>query len=350
MIRLALAPLFGLTVPVLAQSPVPPDLRDFGQICFCTSRVATPHMVIAYDSNGPLLYLTRNGATREQLADAGVLVAESQIRVLKDWGLLRENKKVLITAFPVLEPGAMGALRARLRPVAKRLLPALLPHTAAIKRELISRGQQEAAYALLFSYVLDGLVWDELRSTGKLPKLDITVEHPYWAGTFWAVYPKQDAMPGTNTRSEGRASLKMMWNPKVLQQVNEFYAEPQTGKWIGTLAAGAPASQLFAGSQAKPVLVREDRGDPIYTHAAAIAGRIAEAVIATDLAQELPAANESQRLLIGTHELIWIILADLAAAEEIQPPAVLNAGAKSSSDLAPLMVAVVSLRDTPSTP
>ena len=335
---------------VAQPADVPPDLNRFGLICFCSSRVATPHMVIGYDSNGRLLYLARNGATREQLSAAGVPPSESQVRLLKDWGLLREKNKVLTTAFPVLEPDSMATLRERLRPVANRLVPRLGPHVASIKRELARRGQGEAAYALLFSYVLDGLVWDQLRSSGKLPKTDITIERPYWAGTFWAVYPKQDAMPGTNTRSHGRVALKMMWNPRVLEPINDFYGAAQTGRWIEAVAAGAGAPQLFAGAKARPVLVREETSDPLFAHGSAIARPIAQAMLATDLSAELPAADESQRLLIGTHELIWLVLADLAAAHRISPPSVLTVGAKSSSDLAPLVIAVVSAGDKPSTP
>src|SRR3954447_23386954 len=89
--------------PVQAQS-VPADLNQFGLICFCNSRVATPHFIIPLDDNGRVLFLARNGATREQLAQAGAPISASQIQLLKDWELLAEKDKVLKTAFPVLEP------------------------------------------------------------------------------------------------------------------------------------------------------------------------------------------------------------------------------------------------------
>src|SRR5690349_11206534 len=95
----------------MPQVATPRDVKDFGLICFCNSRVATPHYPIGLDNNGALLFATRHGATRAQLANAGIAYRESQIVMLKDWGLLSENDKVLTTAFPVLEPETMGRLR-----------------------------------------------------------------------------------------------------------------------------------------------------------------------------------------------------------------------------------------------
>ena len=142
----------------------------------------------------------------------------------------------------------------------------------------------------------------------------------------------------------------MMWNPQVLQPINDFYGAKQTGAWIGALDSGRAIPPLFDDSKAKPVLVREDASDPLFVHGQALARPIAQAILATDLSRELHAADESQQLLIGTHELIWMVLAKLAAEQKIAPPLVLSVGAKSSSDLAPLVIGVLSRPVEPSIP
>lgn len=337
----ALFAALGITIAIDAQgTTVPADLNAFGLVCFCNSRVATPQYPISLDNNGRLLFAARRGTTREQLLAAGVPHNESQLRMLKDWGLLRERDKVLTTAFAILEPAAMAALRNRLRPIAAEALPKLAQHTAALKRELASRRQSEALYTLLFSYVLDGLVWERLSGSGKLPNQDITAEKPYWAGTFWAVFPKQDQMPGTNGRSSGRGELRMLWTPAVVDRINAFYGSKEAGDWIDAVNRGEANPKLFPGG-ARPVFVREEAGDPLFGPGAAMADVIAPAILAADLSAELPQADESQRLLIGTHELIWLLLEGLAAEQRIATPAVLSTGARATDDLAPLVIGVL---------
>lgn len=337
------AVMLSVQSPAAAQGArAPSDLNEFGLICFCNSRVATPHMPISFDNNGEVLFLARDGTTREALHAAGAVVSESQIQMLKDWGLLTERDKRLVTAFPVLEPSRMAALRQSLAPLQRAILGPVLPHVRAIKGELARRGQQEATYATMFAYVLDGLVWEVLEGTGKMPSTDITVERPYWAGTFWAVYPKQDFMPGTNTRSSGRAALKMMWNPAVLERVNALYASAPAKEWLEQANEGRPAAgALFADRKAAPVVIREDLRDPIHLHGSRIAEIVAGAIAPADLSRALPAADESRRLLIGTHELIWAVLADVVTAEKVAIPKVLTSGASRDEDLGPLVIGVI---------
>jgi len=334
--------LLGVASPALAQGTVPHDVKEFGLICFCNSRVATPHLPIGLDNNGKILFAARNGVTPGQLASAGIPATDSQLRLLTDWSLLTKTGAAYQTSFPILDPASMAALRERLASTEKRILPALDADSAAIKRELTKRGYARSAYALLFSYVLDGLVWQKLEAAGKLPKTEISVERPYWSGTFWAVYPKQDAMPGTNSRAKGRYSLRMLWNPAVVDEINAFYGAKSTGEWMDAFAAGSVEPPLYGPGGPSPLIIREDRNDPIFVHGSRIADTIAAAMLVTNVAAQLPQADESQRLLIGTHEFIWMVLADLAAKHRISQPEVLVRGAKSSADLAPLVVAIVS--------
>jgi hypothetical protein len=201
--------------------------------------------------------------------------------------------------------------------MATRLESEIAPDLVAVQAELKSRGQQASAEAVLFSYILDGLTWRALDGARALPSLQMDAEHPYWNGTFWAVYPKQDNMPGTNSRTIGRYELRMMWTPEVLP-------------WFDRL------KQIPTGV----TTVDEGRDDPIYRHGRHAAQLIASAVLAAKLDDVIPSAGRKQRVLIATHELMWMLLDRENRRLGISPAPVLKTGAKSLQDVAPLIVIV----------
>lgn len=334
-----------LAIPALAASAAqaqdaPADLNQFGLICFCNSRISTPHRLVAMDNNGQLLFAARNGVTREQLQASGIAFTESQLVMLKDWGLLTEKAKRLTTNFPVLEPSRMDALRAKLNPIAEQLVPKVQPDVLAIKAELKRRHQEQWLYAALFSYVLDGKLWNSLESTGNLPNTDISIEHPFWSGTFWAVYPKQDDMPGTNSRRVGDAAADFLWSPATVSESNKLQSSDAVMSWLKALSDHSPAAALpFSGTA--PLVIREYANDPIFTAGVHMANQIGPVLGSADFSAELPQADASQRLLIATHEFIWILLADLVRTHRIGIPPVLSKGPSQPSDLAPVILAYV---------
>src|SRR5262245_12222541 len=107
-------------------------LADWDLICFCNSRVSTPHFVVKMEANGAILYAARNGMTRDQLARSGVPATNTAIQLLLDWGLLAQQGDTLKTAFPVLDADRMTAFRRDLRAAATAMLPRLRPSVDSI--------------------------------------------------------------------------------------------------------------------------------------------------------------------------------------------------------------------------
>jgi hypothetical protein len=312
----------ALVVPALpAKAADPRDLKNFGLICFCTSKVSTPHALVNAGNNGRVLMLARGGVTARQLARQGAPASPAQLRKLQDWGLLTRKGQRYTTAFPILGSAEMAALRSRLRPLADRVAHQIGPDLRAVRAELRARHQSASEEAVLFAYILDGLTWRQLESAGGLPSQEIDAAHPYWNGTFWAVYPRQISMPGTNSASFGNVEVRMMWTDPVLP-------------WFQRLTGPPPGA----------VTVDERHNDPIYLHGQKVADRIATAVTAAKLADVIPSAGPRQRVLIATHELIWMVLDRANRDLGIVPPTVLKQGAQSLTDIAPLVVSVRSDR------
>ena len=306
----------------------PPNLKDYGLICFCTARTATPHRLVKADNNGRILLLARNGVTKPQIVAAGEPVSDSQLQALQDWGLLAQKDDRFTTSFPILGSTQMAALRARLEPISTDLSRKIAPDIKAVQTELHARGQSKSMEAVLFGYILDGLTWRALEEAKALPAQDLDVEHPYWNGAFWAVFPKQETMPGTNSQTEGKTEIRMMWTQPVLP-------------WFERLARGGGASALPGA-----VVVRETSADTIYVRGRAASAHIASAVMAANLDDVIPSADAKQRVLIATHELIWMLLDRANRDLGLKAPAVLKDGATTLQDVTPLVV-VIERADTP---
>lgn len=338
----------------LAQTP-PKDLAQWQLICFCSS--GNPDAVVRYDNNGQILFLARGGVTREQLKQAGVPFTESQLQLMKDWRLLAEHQGQLKTLMPVLGPEQMTRLRSFLQAPATGLGRSLRPSFEEYLAILKGRGYSHSAYAIVFSYVLDGLVWDEFDRRHLLPSMTVTVDKPLWAGALWAVYPKQN-VPGTNSRSKGISQIDIMWHETVLNLLDPLnhpkVVDPvleELGK-SGVVTSPAPRDQLIAlgvlDSEGKPLVpvIHEAPSDPVYISSLAISSKVSEGMLramqSPELHVALDVADEPVALVIAYHESMWQLLAYLESEDLVAPPPILSASSADPKQVRRLVFFVVS--------
>jgi len=342
-------------IPQQESAQAPHDLSKWDLICYCTTSVNTPHFAVRADTNGQILYYAQSGATKAQIQQAtGTPVLSSQLDLLLDWRLLRRDGDVYTTNISVLGPDKIGRLREHMGSLANEIAPEIRPEVQKIASELKRRHLSNRLYAVLFSYVLDGLTWDRLQSSKAIPKMQITADHPFWDGTFWALYPRRKAVPGTNSTGPEGITLRMTWTDPVLKPLNALRAAPELTPVLQRAAMGDcwhlsvedEAHQKwnldFAdGSCAFPV-IREDASDPIYLAGARIADRIANAVLEHDLQKLIGGGTTAQQAhLIETHELIWELLETLVRQNLVQQPPILRTGAATPATLLPLLVVTV---------
>ena len=88
------------------------------------------------------------------------------------------------------------------------------------------------------------------------------------------------------------------------------------------------------------VVIRENASDPIAVRGRAVAASIASAVTSAKLDDVIPAADSKQRVLIATHELIWMLLDRANRDLPVVPPPALKAGARTIEEVAPLVVVI----------
>lgn len=326
-------------------------LADWDLICFCNSRVSTPHFVVRMDSNGAILYAARISITREQLTRAGVPATSTAIQLLRDWGLLTQRGDTLRTAFPVLGGDRITQLRTDLRAAASAMLPRLRPSVDSITAALVARGTPQAAYAVVFSYVLDHLVWERFGDAAAVPS-QIDVEHPFWNGAFWAVNPKRVNAPGTNSYPIDSTSVLVTWTDSTLDLLRPLQA-PATVTALARAARAPNAADipeslrpyaLFNRDGAPGFAVVRTSEDHALMHASqSLATQVADGVRAwlrgVSMGSRLDTADPRLALLVTYHEFMWELLDALEASGAVTKPPILRSAPRAEL-VAPLITVI----------
>jgi hypothetical protein len=306
----------GLARPAFAAPGPPDDLGQWGLHCFCIAARHTPQRVIRIDGNGRVLNQAVGGTTLGALKASGLAVTDSQVLLLKTYGLIDQTGDRITTAFPVIGPEAMLPLRARLSQLAAATAPALAGDARSIGQQLKADGFADHAYAVVFGYALDGLLWDELRRRGALPDTALDLDHPIWRGAFWAIYPERADVPGTNESQVGDRALVSVWTDRTVEPLAAL-----TDAHAGPAKSDAWLSRL-------PV-IHAAAGDPIHAAAGRLAARAALASV--------PHASQQEAVLILAHEFIWDLTEDLVRDGAIATPPALSRPAATPKQLEALL-------------
>lgn len=339
---LPLSALF-LLLPAPAQEP-PKDLRDWQLTCYCSG--GNPDDIVRKDNNGKILFLALRGITREGLKARGIAFTESQIELLRDWRLLAEQGDQFTTRMPVVGPEEMTRLRALLHMQAVELGRSLQPDFNTFVAAVAQRGYADNAYSIAFSYLLDGMVWDEFDQRHLLPSMETTAEKPFWGGTLWAIYPRRDA-PGTNSKSHGGWSLSVTWTQSVqplLKPLNSLSLVESLLNDLemrGSVSDPSARNELVAlgilsadGEPAVPI-IHEVPSDSIYAASLAISHKVGDGMLRVMQSPAIPTlirSNDSGvSLVIAYHEFMWELLAYLERTGVVRSPAILSA--KTHADL-----------------
>jgi hypothetical protein len=307
---------------------VNPRFKDYDFIQFITSSDLAPSNILHLDNNGDIVLAARQGTTRAELRTHDIPFTESQIALLKTYRLLDETQDTLRTTFPILGPEATRKLRDEVQAVAPTLARRIAPQVRQLRDVLRETGRTKNAYSILFSYVLDGLVWDALERRQVLPPRKITAEQPLWSGQVWAVYPPRSFSPGTNSMSDHGVALKVTWTEGAIPRMVPFVADiPTLGRLLDDFenhgaARDARVRQVFgpfdlfdaAGHFTVPV-IDERASNALYRSARAIAADVAaQAPGLLDLSRlvsDFGFRDREQALVVAYHELMWDLMDQL---------------------------------------
>jgi hypothetical protein len=167
---------------------------------------------------------------------------------------------------------------------------------------------------MVFGYALDGVFWRALKERSALPDTVLDIEHPYWRGAFWAIYPERAGAPGRNEVLIGDRLLVGVWTDHTVDGVNAMLNSVQTAGALGDL-------------QQIPQIV--DRpGDPVHEAAGRIAATLTIALLDSDegkaMLAQFPPDLRDQAILAVAHELIWSVMDRLVRDGSVSPAPVLR--------------------------
>ncbi len=310
------------------QTAASPRFKEYEFNQYITSTALAPSNILRLDSNGDIALAARTETTRARLKTLGIPFSESQIALLKTFRLLEEKEDTLRTSFPILGPKETQQLRQQVAAIAPALARRLEPQVRELQNELSRTGRERNAYSIIFSYVLDGLVWDEFAKRQMVHRREITVESPLWSGEVWALYPPRVFSAGTNSMCDQGVCLKVTWTKDAIPQMLPFVADiPRLERMLddyrkGGIVKDERTRQVFgpfdlfdeSGRLTIPV-IDEKMSNDLYRSASAIAVGVATQVAVLlnlgGLAHEFEFSDNEQALVIAYHELMWDVMDQL---------------------------------------
>lgn len=317
---------------------------EFAKTAFCAYGQFHPSEYII-DNNWDILCAFRQSGEISRLDTLGISHNESQLMLLQAGGLLERTHGKAHTLMPILDEEQTHQLRQRSAQFADSIYLSIKPSIKRFAELLSDAGYSAQTYSLVFSFLLDGAVWDK----GKLPMPTEMERAADWSGVYWALYTKRaEATTGTN----GYGPLQMNWtadmkcrpdNDIMLAVGKELYSHPDALTLSNDLAVRASAYGICDadGKLTVPVLY-VDQDNEINRLTDTLSSQISDAIKtqSSEIRSLFSLADDKEAAVIYYHEIMWDILALLERDGVISKPAILTGDDTDISHLGQVMFIV----------
>jgi hypothetical protein len=196
---------------MLAQATDYNNLDNWEDICYCSFENAYhPGSIVSADNNWQLLLSMKNGLTRKQLDSLKMPYTRSQLLLLESQRLLNKTNGIYKTTIPILDSEQTDHLRKQSRFVAGEIYPEIEKECRNLVAHLSEQNRSRNAYSILFSYVLDGLIWKRFEKEAIVKEQD---GRGIWSGNYWFLTPKRLVdCGGTNSLTNEEFVFKWNWS------------------------------------------------------------------------------------------------------------------------------------------
>lgn len=319
------------TVPLAAQEGFIP-LEKWDHTAYCTYTDLHPMQAVRADNNWQVLWELRDGGTSRELAERGIHCTRSQLLLLETLHLLvRTDEGTLQTAVPMLDSLATSRLRHAAAATAAAMYGGLKPELRAFADELAREGFGENTFSILFSYVLDGTIWDEFERR-EIVRYDEDAAAG-WSGCLWFSYPRSNAFrPGTNTLSwDGRYTLHVNWSDSDPAFAGRIYKADARRLFRQLVAHEKPDEAAAAAGRELGLLEGTRMTVPVIRRTGPLARRVKK--LTRTLCEQFLRHTDPQQLtewtgcddtadatLIYYHEVMWQLSDRLLAGGIVRLP------------------------------
>ncbi len=311
--------------------------KDFATIAFVNYNKYHPSEFIK-DNNWQILCAFTVPSKVSKLDSLGIKYTKSQLQLLEMGGLLECDGDSVRTLMPIFNREQTNLLRQESVDFVDSIYPSVKPKFAKLAKLLKKQGYAAQAYSLMFSWLLDGIVWNDI----YLPAPSQMTKHLTWDGVYWAHFSKNtSANLGTNMYGP----LAMNWSDDLgywpsdgmmLGVAREIMAHPDSFYVPEKLIAKASKWGICDtnGKITVPVL-RMSESNPINNVANEIAKALTDKVKATapELSRQLHLKSADEAAVIFYHEVMWDMLAKLVSDKIVEMPAILKGEETGSEHL-----------------
>jgi len=184
---------------------------NWEDICYCTMNNSYhPSSIVSADNNLQLLLSLKNGLTRKQLDSLKIPYIRSQLLLLESYHLMSKTDGIYKTTIPILDSEQTTQLRKQSLFTANEIYPEIEKECRDFVEYLANQNRLNNAYSILFSYVLDGLIWKQFEKEGIVEEWDTT---GIWSGNYWFLTPKRIFdCGGTNSMTKENFAFKWNWS------------------------------------------------------------------------------------------------------------------------------------------
>jgi hypothetical protein len=189
--------------------------------------IFSPEKIVSSDNNWEILLSCVGGKTREELQKNGINFTESQLMLLKAMGFLEFGKdpepKKLITILPILGLSEKQALIQKMKGLVFEIEPELRDDIKKLKEVLAEKGYKDHLFSILFSVVVDGIVWFPFRAQGFVKEFALDQQRPLFDGIYWAYYPKREFRCGTNIALGNDVFMILNWSDGPNEKIQKVF-------------------------------------------------------------------------------------------------------------------------------
>ena len=322
---------------IMAQKSIKP-FKECDSYAYVSYRGYHPFQFIYADNNWEVMQALKEPRTIASLRADGIKVTQSQVMLLNIEGLVAnmDNNKFK-TVMPIFDSLKTETLRNYSRTVATDLYKDLKPTFKDLASYLLKNKWKDNIYSVVFSYLLDGKVWQKFTSYEGLSK------SATWSGMCWTLYTPRPFFCGTNsfgaysmtwTKRQPQFVFEKAFDTRFIEKFTSEYNQHGKVEDADILKQALPLGLIQKnGTLRIPVIHEKDSTCVLNILSNKIVYQITNYFGKSDVVdhvqQHLNIASYNEARTILYHEVMWDLLEMMEHDKIITKPSLWNEGKMS---------------------
>ena len=310
------------------------DFQNYDYNCYCRIDLSQPKDIIEKGNNWQILKACVNGFSFKEMDKVGINYSIKQIEILQAFNLLKYTDNKYYTQFPILENSEITNLRYLTKQYAESIIQKIQIDFSKVSGILQKNGYENNIYTILFSYIMDDLVWRNLEEHKDISKqLETTTDSPFWVGTLWFINPKRLFSCGTNSLTDSIYRVSINWTENetvsfskynVLSQMLKDYINKERIIDEKTKSVLLTYELCDNNGLIKLPIIKKSKSDSVYYYSKNIASEISQYLISNidyiSIQTKYHINTRENTIIILYHEIMWDILELLENKGQIKKP------------------------------